>query len=128
MRRDPAMPHRAHPVRELPARILLAVLLGVGAAAPLAAAPVPLPPLMQPATNEHHVGKVIWVDLVTPNLSAAEHFYAGLFGWTFQEIHTRSTDYAVAVLNGRPVGGLVQRAAPAGEHRQSAWLTFLART
>ena len=120
------MPHRAHPIRVLPARIFLAVLLGVGAASRLAAAPVPLPPLMQPATGEHHVGKVIWVDLVTPNLSAAEHFYAGLFGWTFHEIHSRSTNYAVALLDGRPVCGLVEHAAPAGEHRQPGWLTFIA--
>jgi predicted enzyme related to lactoylglutathione lyase len=124
------MLRRAHPVRKLPARLLLVLFL-VASVAPLAAAPAALPalpPLVQPPTNEHHVGKVIWVDLVTPNLAAAEHFYGGLFGWTFQEFHSRSTDYAVAVLNGRPVGGLVQRAAPAGEHRQPAWLTFLAVT
>jgi predicted enzyme related to lactoylglutathione lyase len=120
------MPYRAYPARQLLERILLAALLIVGAAAPLTAAPVPLPPLVEPATSEHHVGKVIWVDLVTPNLSAAEHFYAGLFGWTFREIHAHSTDYAVALLDGRPVCGLIEHAAPAGEHRQPGWLTFIA--
>lgn len=119
------MPRRANPVRAFPAHVVLAVLF-IACAAPLVAAPVPLPPLMQPPTSEHHVGKVIWVDLVTPNLAAAEHFYAGLFGWTFREIHTRSTDYAVALLDGRPVGGLIQHVALAGEHRQPAWLTFIA--
>lgn len=120
------MPHRAYPARMYLERFLLAVFLVVGAAAPLAAAPVLLPPLEQPATGEHHTGKVIWVDLVTPNLGAAEHFYAGLFGWTFREIHSRSTDYAVALLAGRPVCGLIEHAAPAGEHRQPGWLTFIA--
>jgi hypothetical protein len=105
---------------------VLAALLAGGWAAPLASAPVPLPPLMQPPTNEHHAGKVIWVDLVTPDLKGAEHFYGGLFGWTFHEIHARSTDYAIALLDGHPVGGLIQHAAPAGEHRQPGWLTFLA--
>ena len=31
-----------------------------------------------------HPGKVIWADLVTPDLKQAEDFYAGLFGWSFQ--------------------------------------------
>jgi predicted enzyme related to lactoylglutathione lyase len=122
------MPHRALSIRELLARLLLVVFLGAGTAAVFAAPPAqlpPLPPLVQPPTSEHHVGKVIWVDLVTPNLAAAEHFYAGLFGWTFSEIHARSMDYAVAMLDGRPVGGLIQRVPPPGEHRQPGWLTFI---
>jgi uncharacterized protein len=85
-----------------------------------------LPPLNSPASAEHHVGKVVWADLVTPNLAAAEHFYGGLFGWTFQTIHTGDSDYAVALANGRPVGGLYQKPVPEGELRQSAWLTFIA--
>jgi|ERR1700733_11712817 predicted enzyme related to lactoylglutathione lyase len=107
-------------------KFLAPMLLAAGLAAPLAAAPVPLPPLMQPPSSEHHVGKVIWVDLVTPDLAASKRFYAGLFGWTFNEVHGRSTDYALAMLDGRPVCGIIQRAAPPGEHRQPAWLTFLA--
>jgi len=119
------MSRKAYPVRKLGMSLLLASLF-IGCAAPLVAAPVPLPPLVEPASTEHHTGKVIWVDLVTPHLAAAEHFYAGLFGWTFREIHTHSTDYALALLDGRPVGGLVEHAAPPGEHRQPAWLTFIA--
>ena len=75
---------------------------------------------------EHHSGKMIWADLVTPDLPQAEHFYGGLFGWTFQAVQTAKADYAIAVLDGRPIGGLLQRSVPAGEKRQSAWLTFLA--
>ena len=117
------MPHRATPARKLLERFVLAVTLVAGAAAPLAAAPMPLPPLEQPATSEHHTGKVIWSDLVTPNLGAAEHFYAGLFGWTFREIiRTRPTMQWRA--RWPPVCGLIER-APAGEHRQPGWLTFI---
>ena len=105
--------------------VVLAALLGC-CAAPLMAARVELPPLLQPASTEHHAGKVIWVDLVTPDLTAAKKFYGGLFGWTFRDIHTGSVDYAVAYLDGRPVGGLFHRIAPVGEHRQPAWLTFIA--
>jgi len=85
-----------------------------------------LPPISDAATVEHHPGKVIWADLVTPDLAAAERFYSGLFGWTFNTIRAGNADYAVAMLNGRPVAGLFQRAIPAGEHRQPSWLTFIA--
>ena len=104
----------------------IAALLGVACAATGIAAPFEVPPLIQPPSPEHHVGKVIWVDLVTPDLGRAKLFYAGLFGWTFRDVHTGETDYSVALLDGRPVGGLVQRAAAPGRPRQPAWLTFIA--
>jgi uncharacterized protein len=37
------------------------------------------------STKEQHVGKVIFVELVTPDLAAAEHLYGGLFAWTFRD-------------------------------------------
>ncbi len=45
-----------------------------------------LPALNSPPSDEHHPGKMVWADLVTPDLAAAEKFYGGLFGWTFQRI------------------------------------------
>lgn len=105
---------------------LLAALLGVASAAPAMASPLLLPAIVEPASQEHHVGKVIFVELVTPDLAAAKQFYAGLFGWTFRDIQAGKTEYAEASLDGRPVGGLIQRAVPAGEHRQPAWLSFIA--
>ena len=104
---------------------LASLLLSVMYMPALRAASFELPPLNTPATTERHAGKMVWADLVTPDLAAAERFYGGLFGWTFRTIHTGSTDYAVALADGRPVGGLFQKPIPAGEHRQSAWLTFL---
>ncbi len=85
-----------------------------------------LPPLVVPANAEHHVGKVIWADLATPDLDGAKRFYSGLFGWTFRDLHFRKTDYSVALLDGRPVGGLVHRPPPPGEQRRPAWLPFIA--
>jgi predicted enzyme related to lactoylglutathione lyase len=91
----------------------------------LLAAPFELPALNSPASTEHHVGKVVWADLVTPDLAAAERFYGRLLGWTFQAIHTGDSDYALALANGRAVGGLYQKSLRAGE-QQPAWLTFIA--
>jgi len=104
---------------------LASLILSVMYMPALRAASFELPPLNTPATTEHHVGKMVWADLVTPDLAAAERFYGGLFGWTFQAIHAGDSEYAVALSGGRPVGGLFQKPIPAGEHRQSAWLTFL---
>lgn len=106
--------------------ILCATLLSVASAAAVTAAPFDLPPLVEPASAEHHVGKVIWVDLATPDIASSKQFYAGLFGWTFQDIHFGRTDYTVASLGGRPVGGLVHRLVPSRDPKRPAWLAFLA--
>jgi predicted enzyme related to lactoylglutathione lyase len=105
---------------------LSALLLSVICASALRAASFELPPLNAPPSAEHHVGKIVWADLVTPDIGAAERFYGELFGWTFQTIHAGESDYAVASVDGRPIGGLFHKPIPAGQHRQSAWLTFIA--
>jgi len=105
---------------------LLAVVLTVGVDLKAMAASLEFPPVVEPASTEHHVGKVIWVDLLTPDLAAAKQFYGGLFGWTFNDFPSAGARYAVALLDGRPVGGLLQPAAPPGRDRQPAWLTFIA--
>jgi predicted enzyme related to lactoylglutathione lyase len=102
----------------------VAALATVWAAAATSAS-LELPPLVQPATQERHPGKVVWVDLVTPDLDGAKTFYAGLFGWTFRDVHSGEKDFVLALLGGRPIGGLVQRAAPKGEPKQPSWLTFI---
>lgn len=85
-----------------------------------------LPPLVQPPSSDHHVGKVVWADLVTPDLESAKRFYGALFGWTFRDTMLGEKKFAVALLEGQPVGGIVQRSLPNGEHKQPAWLTFIA--
>lgn len=69
---------------------------------------------------------MVWVDLVTPDLATAERFYGALLGWTFQSVHRGASAYSVALMDGHPVGGLFEKAVPAGEHRQSVWMTFFA--
>ena len=103
----------------------LGVLWGVVAIATSCATTYELPPLVQPSSSERHTGKVIWADLITPDLAGAKRFYGGLFGWTFQNTHMWDTDYSIALLDGVPVGGLVQRSIRPDEHRQPAWLTFI---
>lgn len=115
-----------HPVGLL--RLLLAGLLTMTLqmASTQAASRFELPPLVAPANHEHHEGKIVWADLVTPDTETAKTFYGGLFGWTFRDLQAEPKDYTLALLNGVPVAGLVRRSEPLGEGRHPAWLTFLA--
>jgi predicted enzyme related to lactoylglutathione lyase len=109
----------------LPA-IAFSVLFCVAGLSIARAAEFELPALNSPPSTEHHLGKMVWADLVTPDLAAAEKFYGGLFGWTFRRIRAGSSEYAVAMLDGRPIAGLMEKPIPRGERHQSAWLTFMA--
>lgn len=117
---------RRHRLARYSQHALIALSL-VGAGAPLAQ---PLafqwPPLVQPASSEHHAGKIIWADLITPDLEGAKRFYGELFGWSFHDAAANEADYTVAYVGHQPIAGLVHRDMPAGEKRQPAWLTFIA--
>jgi predicted enzyme related to lactoylglutathione lyase len=120
------MEHSKYAGRSL--RWLCTALLFGASTAAVAAGPggaVVLPPLTDPASGEHHVGKVIWADLITPDLASAEHFYGGLFGWTFRDA-PGTQNYALALLDGEPVAGLYHKPLPTGPSKQPAWLTFIA--
>jgi len=116
------LPRLRHPLQS----ILISVLVFGSCTSMAGAADFELPALNTPPSTEHHLGKMVWADLVTPDLAAAEKFYGGLFGWTFHRIRAGSSDYAVAMLDGRPIGGMMEKPIPAAERRQSAWLTFMA--
>ena len=111
-------------VRQLLRQGLLAVLLAVAGAAPAVAQAPVLPPVTVPASHEHHVGKLIFVELVTPDLAAAQKFYGGLFGWTFRNLQVSGVEYAQALLDGHPVSGMIRRPLPAWRPRRPSWLGF----
>lgn len=119
----PRMPDR---VRRFLGQTLLVALFSLTGAGAALAAPPRLPPLVQPASQEHLIGKVIFHELVIPDLAAAERFYAGLFGWTFRESRYDGHAHAAAFLDGRLVAVLFQRTLPARQHRQPGWLTCIA--
>ena len=93
-------------------------------AGPAVAAPPTLPPIMVPASQEHHPGKDVFVQLVTPDLAAAKAFYGGLFGWQFTDVAGTRSPYAVAMLGGTLVAGVVERPVPPSQQKQPAWLGF----
>jgi predicted enzyme related to lactoylglutathione lyase len=70
--------------------------------------------------------KVIWHDLVTEDLSAARSFYAGLFGWTFEDSSgPDGRHYALARSGNIYVAGLVPIEVPDDGSRYSRWLPYI---
>lgn len=102
--------------------LALCVPRGFAADASGAGLPADLPPITQ-SPGEHLAGKVIWHDLIAPDLEAAKRFYSALFGWSFRDI---GSDYSVAYSEGEAVGGIFQRPLPPGARRQPLWLSFVA--
>jgi predicted enzyme related to lactoylglutathione lyase len=78
-------------------------------------------PTMPPVTDGGPAltGKVIWHDLVTPDLDAAERFYGELFGWQFE---TLSDDYKLVSNRGELIGGMARLNSP---QRASHWLPLV---
>lgn len=74
-------------------------------------------------------GVPCWIDLEQPDLPAAQAFYGGLFGWTFEAAPgpDAPAPYVVARLEGRDVAGL-GGTPPGGEERPigPSWATSIA--
>jgi predicted enzyme related to lactoylglutathione lyase len=56
--------------------------------------------------NEH--GAVVWNELATRDLEAAETFYGRVFGWAFQPMEIPGMEYSVFEVDHRVTGGLMQ--------------------
>ena len=55
----------------------------------------------------HLEGATCWVDLATSDIDAASAFYADLLGWEIMEGNAETGGYRQALLEGRPVAGLM---------------------
>lgn len=84
-----------------------------------------LPPITRRPTTEHHVGKVVWLDLASPDPEAAKRFYGKLFGWTFYS-DPNDVGYVTVYLRDHLIGGIVKPSVADGAPHRAAWLTYLA--
>ncbi len=55
--------------------------------------------------NEH--GDFIWYELMTTDADAAQAFYGGLLGWSFEGVNQEGSDYRLSLKNGTPVSGVL---------------------
>jgi uncharacterized protein len=76
--------------------------------------------------SEPLIGKMVWHDLITEDIDAAQKFYGGLFGWTFEEsTGTRGPEYLLARDGDVYVAGLLPIASPDDGTRVSRWLPYV---
>ena len=78
---------------------ILVVVLTAGCATQLPE----VPPISESGT--YIPGKVVWHDLVTPDLGGAKAYYGQLFGWTFENV---DDDYALIRDRGELIGGMAE--------------------
>ena len=71
------------------------------------------------ATASGKVG-IVWRDLVTSDLKAAQAFYGEVFGWSFERMSNGG--YLQASLNGRPVAGFLPLPKEADPSSSAEWL------
>lgn len=77
-------------------------------------------------SDEPLVGKVVWYDLMTEDLDAAEAFYGGLFGWSFESTAgPGGHDYLVARSGNTFVAGLLAIEKPSDGTSHSRWLPYI---
>jgi uncharacterized protein len=88
-----------------------------------------LPPLTDPPSGDYRPGKFVWIDLVTADVPAAEKFYGGMFGWTFDRVGDGPERYTLAFQGGLPVAGIAARPPVPGKAgpgvREAWWIAYM---
>lgn len=102
---------------------LLLALLGVGSGC---SSPPPVPPLQGvELSSTPMLGKFVWRDLVAEDPDAVKPFYAGLFGWQFEETRAQGSPYTLIKSGGQTIGGISRARRRLPEQPVSQWLSFM---
>jgi predicted enzyme related to lactoylglutathione lyase len=110
-------------IKRLATAFTLVTTLGLGF--PISTYAGGFPPLNNPSSREHHVGKIVWVDLFTTDPTGATNFYCSLLGWTATTLDQKNKTYTVFSNEGKPVAGMAPRSAKGGTH-PSRWIGYFA--
>ena len=105
--------------RILPAMAAIAIMTGCTSTQRMQ-----LPPVTSMPTGEVHVGKFVWVDLLTEDVQSASAFYGGLFGWRART-SLENDEYYVFFKGGEPIGGMVATENQKKQAPESLWLLSL---
>ncbi len=72
-------------------------------------------------------GNFYWNELLTKDVERAKRFYGDTIGWTFDKMPMDDgATYWVAMMGGKPVGGLFPTDRPGFEKLPEAWMSYLA--
>lgn len=81
-----------------------------------------LPRITEKPTQLVIPGKFVWMDLVTQDPAAAQAFYSGLFGWSFDSHRDEDGEYLRILHGGRAIGGVIRAEDP---KRPAEWIGSL---
>ncbi|MFI0709968.1 VOC family protein [Streptomyces inhibens] len=82
---------------------------------------------MPDVTSAYQPGTPCWVDLAAPDQQGAIDFYSSVFGWTGEVGPAETGGYAVCLLNGKPVAGIMAAVPMGGQPAPpTVWTTYLA--
>lgn len=103
--------------------ICLALLVVIGG--PMACTTTAVDTSSMTFAPEPLLGKIVWNDLITEDIDAAQRFYGALFGWSFEPVRKRDDHPYVVARSGRVlVAGIVQVSRPQGGTNYSRWLPY----
>jgi len=72
-------------------------------------------------------GSFYWNELLTKNVEGAKKFYETTIGWSYQAMPMPDgATYWVAIMGGKPVGGIFPTNGPGFEKVPEAWMSYLA--
>ena len=71
-------------------------------------------------TRDDQPGRLVHLELHTPNLAGASMFYRQLLGWRTERLHCRSGTYHGLALGGTLDGGIIECGA-----RRPSWLPYV---
>jgi predicted enzyme related to lactoylglutathione lyase len=72
-------------------------------------------------------GSFYWNELLTKNVEDAKKFYETTIGWSYQAMPMPDgATYWVAIMGGKPVGGIFPTNGPGLEKVPEAWMSYLA--
>ena len=104
----------------------LALALALSAASQCIAAGLVWPPITEPPTARYVPGRWVWAELFTEDVKTAARFYGKAFDWSFQSFPAaRGPGYTLALSDGEPIGGMLQREHAQQKERGSRWLGML---
>ena len=90
------------------------------------AADLKWPAITTPPTSSFVLGKWVWAELFTEDVKVAVRFYGEMFGWSFQAFNAASgPGYTLALSEGEPVGGMLERGQRFQNERGSRWLGMI---
>ncbi len=71
-------------------------------------------------------GHFHWNELMTRDLEKAKKFYGSTIGWTFEGMPMPTGTYWVAMMGGKPVGGMFALSSPQFDGVPESWMAYLA--